>query len=140
MRMHSFDVYDKLIDECMLRDHVHLDVDYVSSPRRDLYFKAADVIVLPYRKIFQSGVLLMALRYKLPVIMTDLPPNAEFVKDYLCAKLFKANDEKDLHEKISELLVDQVQQDQLITIGLQKLEKEHAPEKVAATIIHSISK
>jgi glycosyltransferase involved in cell wall biosynthesis len=36
------------------------------------YFKAADVLVMPYRSIFQSGVLFMALRFGLPVIATDV--------------------------------------------------------------------
>jgi D-inositol-3-phosphate glycosyltransferase len=36
------------------------------------YFKAADVLVMPYRSIFQSGVLFMAFRFGLPVIATDV--------------------------------------------------------------------
>ena len=37
-----------------------------------LYFNAADVIVLPYLRIFQSGVLFLAYSFGLPVIATDV--------------------------------------------------------------------
>ena len=44
-----------------------------------MLFFASDVIVLPYRVIFQSGVLLMAMSHGLPVIASDLAPNKEII-------------------------------------------------------------
>ena len=37
-----------------------------------MYFKAADVLVLPYNEIFQSGVLFLGYSFGLPVIATDV--------------------------------------------------------------------
>lgn len=45
------------------------------------YFKAADVLVMPYRSIFQSGVLFMAFRFGLPVIATDVGAFREDIVD-----------------------------------------------------------
>ncbi|HZT70125.1 MAG TPA: glycosyltransferase family 4 protein [Terriglobia bacterium] len=43
-------------------------------PDRDvpLYFTAADVLALPYREIFQSGVLFLGYSFGLPVVATDV--------------------------------------------------------------------
>ena len=38
----------------------------------ELYFKAADVLVIPYMQIFQSGVPFLAYSFGLPVIATDV--------------------------------------------------------------------
>lgn len=55
----------------------HLDVEWIPEfvPDDVLYSKIAesDVIVIPYREISQSGVLLLALSFKRPIIASDLP-------------------------------------------------------------------
>jgi glycosyltransferase involved in cell wall biosynthesis len=38
----------------------------------ELYFKAADILALPYTHIFQSGVLFLAYSFGLPVVGTDV--------------------------------------------------------------------
>ena len=38
----------------------------------ELYLKGADVLVLPYKEIFQSGVLFLAYSFGLPVVATDV--------------------------------------------------------------------
>ena len=38
----------------------------------EIYLKAADVLVLPYKEIFQSGVLFLAYSFGLPVVATDV--------------------------------------------------------------------
>ncbi len=47
-------------------------IEYVPDADTEAYFKAADVLALPYTHIFQSGVLFLAYRFGLPVIATDV--------------------------------------------------------------------
>ena len=47
-------------------------IEYVSDADTELYFKAADVLVLPYTYIFQSGVLFLGYNFGLPVIAADV--------------------------------------------------------------------
>lgn len=54
------------------RDFVIQKIEYISDEETEIYFKAADVLVLPYVHIFQSGVLFLAYRFGLPVIVTDV--------------------------------------------------------------------
>lgn len=46
--------------------------EFISDAETELYFKAADVLVLPYKDIFESGVLYVAYRFGLPVIASDV--------------------------------------------------------------------
>ena len=45
-----------------------LKADFIPDNETEVYFKAADVAVLPYRHIYQSGVLFLAHSFGLPVI------------------------------------------------------------------------
>jgi D-inositol-3-phosphate glycosyltransferase len=47
-------------------------LEFVPDDETELYFKAADVLVLPYVHIFQSGVLFLAYSFGLPVVASDI--------------------------------------------------------------------
>jgi D-inositol-3-phosphate glycosyltransferase len=53
------------------RGRVVEKIQYVPDADTELYFKAADVLVLPYTKVFQSGVLFLSYSFGLPVIATN---------------------------------------------------------------------
>jgi D-inositol-3-phosphate glycosyltransferase len=48
------------------------DIKFIRDEEVEVYFKSADVLVLPYTDIFQSGVLFLAYSFGLPVIATDV--------------------------------------------------------------------
>jgi glycosyltransferase involved in cell wall biosynthesis len=45
---------------------------FIPDAETEVYFKSADVAVLPYRHIFQSGVLSLSYSFGLPVIASDV--------------------------------------------------------------------
>jgi D-inositol-3-phosphate glycosyltransferase len=47
-------------------------IEFVPDAETEIYFKAADVTVLPYTEVFQSGVLFLAYSFGLPVIASDV--------------------------------------------------------------------
>ncbi len=47
-------------------------IEFIPDAETELYFKAADVLTLPYTYIYQSGILFLAYRFGLPVIATDV--------------------------------------------------------------------
>jgi len=61
-----------LIDSDASRDRIIQRIEFVPDEDTELYFKAADVVVLPYTEIFQSGVLVLGYSFGLPVIATDV--------------------------------------------------------------------
>jgi D-inositol-3-phosphate glycosyltransferase len=54
------------------RGQVIQRIQFIPDEEIELYFKAADVLVLPYTQIYQSGVLLLAYSFGLPVIASDV--------------------------------------------------------------------
>jgi glycosyltransferase involved in cell wall biosynthesis len=54
-------------------------IEYVPDAETELYFKAADVLALPYTHVFQSGVLFLGYNFGLPVVATDVGSLAEDV-------------------------------------------------------------
>lgn len=53
-------------------DRFSLRIEYVPDAETELYFKAADVLVLPYAHVFQSGVLFLSYNFGLPVVASDI--------------------------------------------------------------------
>lgn len=47
-------------------------IECIPDDQVEVYFKAADALVLPYNEIYQSGVLFLGYRFGLPVIATDV--------------------------------------------------------------------
>ena len=74
----------------------------------------SDVILLPYRAITQSGVLLLALNFDRPVVCSDLPPFKETMNNYPKSLFFKAGDAKDLSVVIAKLLLKEADIDEAI--------------------------
>jgi len=93
---------EDLIERLSLQGRVHEQIRFIRNDERDLYFRAADLLVLPYRQIYQSGVLLMAMSYGLPIIASDLPANCEIIEHGKNGLLFKTDDYADLSQKIGD--------------------------------------
>jgi len=51
---------------------VILRIQFIPDEEMELYLKGADVLVLPYKEIFRSGVLFLAYSFGLPVVATDV--------------------------------------------------------------------
>jgi D-inositol-3-phosphate glycosyltransferase len=47
-------------------------IEFVPDRETELYFKAADLLALPYTEVSQSGVLFLAYSFGLPVVATDV--------------------------------------------------------------------
>lgn len=53
-------------------ERVITKIEYIPDEETELYFKAADVLALPYTQIYQSGVLFLAYSFGLPAIATNV--------------------------------------------------------------------
>jgi D-inositol-3-phosphate glycosyltransferase len=78
-----------------------MKIQFIPDEEMEVYLKAADVLVLPYKEIFQSGVLFLAYSFGLPVVATDVGSFREEIVEgrtgFLCqpgdpAELAKAID------------------------------------------------
>jgi glycosyltransferase involved in cell wall biosynthesis len=71
-------------------------IEYIPDEETELYFKAADVLVLPYTRIFQSGVLFLGYSFGLPAIAADVGSLKEEVIEGETGFVFRACDPSDL--------------------------------------------
>ena len=65
-----------------------------------MYFKAADVLILPYTRIFQSGVLFLGYSFGLPAIAANVGDLTEEIIEGDTGFVFKPRDSSDLADKI----------------------------------------
>ena len=54
------------------REHILQRIEFIHDAETELYFKAADILALPYRHVYQSGVLFLGYSFGLPVIASDV--------------------------------------------------------------------
>ena len=78
------------------RKQIIQKIDFIPDDETELYFKAADVAVLPYTEIFQSGILFLAYGFGLPVIATDVGSFKEDIAEGRTGFVCKACDPDDL--------------------------------------------
>ena len=71
-------------------------IEFIADEDVEIYFKAADVLVLPYREIFQSGVLFLGYNFGLPVIASDVGSLKEEIIQGETGFVCKPNDPDDL--------------------------------------------
>jgi glycosyltransferase involved in cell wall biosynthesis len=80
--------------------------EYIPSNRVAEYFSTADIVVLPYTKASQSGVLLSAYAAGKPVVVTDTGGLAEVVKNGVSGYVVPPNDADALAAACVRLLTD----------------------------------
>ena len=83
-----------------LGPRVKTRIEYVPDEDTEIYFKAADVLVLPYTHVFQSGVLFLAYNFGLPVIAADVASMKEDIVEGETGYVFEARSGEDLADKI----------------------------------------
>jgi glycosyltransferase involved in cell wall biosynthesis len=84
------------LERDIFRGHVISRIELVPDEAVEAYFKAADVAVLPYTHIFQSGVLFLAYSFGLPAIVTDVGSLREDVEEGKTGYIVRPRDAVDL--------------------------------------------
>ena len=75
-------------------------IQFIPDKEMELYLKGADVLVLPYKEIFQSGVLFLAYSFGLPVVATDVGSFRQEIIEGSTGFLCKPGDPEDLAKAI----------------------------------------
>ena len=74
-------------------------IEYVPDEETELYFKAADVLILPYTHVFQSGVLFLGYSFGLPAIAAGAGSLNEEIIEGDTGFVFRPKDSIDLAAK-----------------------------------------
>lgn len=114
----NFDQYEQLVRRLGIQGAVMQHIRYIDDELVGNYYSAADLVVLPYRRIYQSGVLLMAMSYGAATLSSRLEPMQEVVDEGYNGLLFEAGNSEDLALVASKALDGSVRH-----IGAQAIEK-----------------
>jgi glycosyltransferase involved in cell wall biosynthesis len=65
------------------RADIHFNEGFIPNEQGEVFFKACDVLCLPYRNIYQSGLIFLGARFGIPIIATDVGSLRDFVEGEL---------------------------------------------------------
>jgi len=91
---------EKSVIEDVRSGRIMLRSEFIPDEETEIYFKAADVLVLPYRSIYQSGVLFLAYSFGLPVLASDVGGLKDEIVEGKTGFSFKPEDSVELAKTI----------------------------------------
>jgi D-inositol-3-phosphate glycosyltransferase len=98
--------YERLIDALQIDAYVRRRWEYVPDDELGLYYRAADVVALPYTRVYQSGVALTAYAFARPVVASAVGGLTEQVVDGKTGWLVPPADPPALAEALATALAD----------------------------------
>jgi glycosyltransferase involved in cell wall biosynthesis len=104
--MMPLDPLNRRARELGISERVRLVPRFVSDPEIPAYFRRADLVVLPYLEIEQSGVLCTALAFGTPLVASAVGAFVELGERYGAARLVPPGDARSLGRALAELLAD----------------------------------
>jgi glycosyltransferase involved in cell wall biosynthesis len=76
--------------------------EFIPDDEAEIYFKAADVLVLPYTHVYQSGVLLLGYSFGLPTLVSDVGSLKDEIVEGETGFVFRPEDPADLAKTIEQ--------------------------------------
>ncbi len=119
----------------ILHDH------FIKDEMVEFYYKAADIVLVPYEYGYESGVLRFAFSCGCPIVVSDLKEFSEIVKDKENCVIFKSGDSKDLRTKIELLFNDKEMIKKIARNAKNLSDKELSWKKIAqkTKLIYSVT-
>ena len=94
------DVIRRTIDRGPGADCVIQRIEHIPDSETECYFKAADLLLLPYTEIFQSGVLFFGYSFGLPVVAADVGSLSDDVIPGVTGEVCRPRDAGDLRRAV----------------------------------------
>jgi GT2 family glycosyltransferase/glycosyltransferase involved in cell wall biosynthesis len=121
----DFTYYNALISQLNVRAHCRLLIRYIPDDKVTSLYAAADITVLPYRRIYQSGVLLMAMSCGCPAVVSDLPGMREIVTDGINGYVFENGSKDELARVLTRALRDEPGRRQVAARATEYIRHHH---------------
>lgn len=130
----DFSVCERIIQEENLTEGVRLDIRYIPDDEVGVYYSAADVCVLPYLEVYQSGVLQLTYAYHKTPIVTRIPVFQDIVTEdrgVLC----EPKDVDDLARALRDVYYERERLHEKAECGYSYIEREFDWDKIAGEIV-----
>lgn len=127
----SFQKYQDEINRLRLEKNIELELGYIPFDEVNNYLRKSAIMVLPYEKIYQSGVLQLAYGFGLPVVVTDTGGMPEVVEDGVNGKVVPVANPEALAEAIVQILSDNVLRESMGKRSLELAKTKFSWESIA---------
>lgn len=130
----DFSKYQNMIDRYELNDNIRTDIRFIDDNEIKYYFNAADIVALPYRQIYQSGVVLLAYAYEKPVVATREGEFLTVVKDGETGLLVPSESPKKFAEALIWYLDNPDKAKQMAAAGKEDVSERLNWKKIASDV------
>jgi len=121
----DFYKYNKIIKKKNLINNVKLDVKYIPDDEISNFFEKTDLVILPYKRIYQSGVLLKAISYKKAVLVSNLEAFMEIINDGENGYVFESENPDSLARKIVDIIKHKEELPMIAQKGFEYVKNNH---------------
>ncbi|MDR3413056.1 MAG: glycosyltransferase family 4 protein [Formivibrio sp.] len=111
---------------------IGMDARFVPDEEAVAYYRAADLVVIPYRICYESGVTIMAMTLGVAVLVSDLPPLVETIAKGQAGLTFASDNVDSLAAALEHAIEQRPQLDMIGAIGQKHVESERDWEKIGA--------
>ncbi|MDX2360029.1 MAG: glycosyltransferase [Crocinitomicaceae bacterium] len=130
------DTYIEQISNNDLTKYVTSRFEYIPNEEVNGYFANADIVVLPYKRIYQSGVALLAMSMGRAVLASNLPPFQELIEDGRTGCLFETENSLELSKKIIEIMDQSESLNELTENAMTMLDEQYNWIEIGKQIKH----
>jgi len=121
--------YENIIKELKLSLKIRIIDGYVPDSEIGKYFMGADLLVLPYTSISESGVIRMAFNFNTPVLSTDVGGNPDHIENNLNGFLVPPKNSGEIAKKAVEFFEKKLYRKFSEGMKKKRKELEWSPEK-----------
>lgn len=123
--------YKNLITQNLNLENSKFDFEHIDDNLLPYYFSSADILCVPYRNIYQSGIAQLGLIYDLPILGSNIPRLSNMVRDNINGRVFKSEDSDDLANVLLEMCKDKIKLKQYSNQSKEISQEEFSVEKRA---------
>ena len=126
-----FGSYQELARELGVQHNLIARIEYLPDEVVGLFFSAADIVVLPYLKSYQSGVLFLAHAFEKPIVASAIGGLLETIDDGVTGLLVPPANAEALSLALERMMSNQEEAAQLAEQGLKRMRMHHTWDQVA---------
>lgn len=94
---------ESIINTSPLKNKINYEFNFVRHEEVEKYFKASDVVCLPYLEGSQSGVLFMSYAYGRPVLVSNVGNFKNDILEGVTGEVFELNNFNEFKEKLKKI-------------------------------------
>lgn len=130
----DFSVYQNIINKYEINEKIRTDIRFIPDDEVEYYYSASDLVILPYKDVYQSGVIQLSYAYAKPVVATDIGPFKEIVFDGENGFLCKPNNPKSIEDTIERAINRKNDFEKMGQNGRKLIEKNFSWKDIASNI------